>query len=92
MTGSNTNSNIMFGALQLETAAALGISTLIIAGIQSIGGSLGSAIAPAKVLIGSTLVGLNGREGEVLRRAMPYCLIVVLLVGLEAWGVLAWLQ
>jgi lactate permease len=86
MTGSNTNSNIMFGALQLETATSLGISSLIIASIQSIGGSLGSAIAPAKVLIGSTVVGLTGgREGDVLRKAIPYCLVIVFLVGLEAW-------
>ncbi len=84
MTGSNTNSNVMFGALQMQTAISLGISPLIIASIQSIGGSLGSAIAPAKVLIGSTLVGLNGREGEVMRKAIPYCLGIVFLVGLEA--------
>ncbi|MFC1957411.1 L-lactate permease [Chloroflexota bacterium] len=85
MTGSNTNSNMMFGALQMETAMALGISPLVIASVQSIGGSLGSAIAPAKVLIGSTLVGLVGREAEVMRRTIPYCLVVVLFVGLEAW-------
>ena len=85
MTGSNTNSNVMFGALQMETAVSLGISPLVIASVQSIGGSLGSAIAPAKVLIGSTLVGLVGREAEVMRRTIPYCLVIVLLVGLEAW-------
>jgi len=86
MTGSNTNSNVMFGALQMETAISLGISPVIIASIQSIGGSLGSAIAPAKVLIGSTVVGLaGGREGEVMRKAIPYCLVIVFLVGLEAW-------
>lgn len=84
MTGSNTNSNVMFGALQVETALTLGISPLIIASVQSIGGSLGSAIAPAKVLIGSSLVGLVGREHEVMRKAIPYCLIIVFLVGLEA--------
>jgi len=85
MTGSNTNSNVMFGALQMQTAISLGISPLVIASAQSIGGSLGSAIAPAKVLIGSTLVGLVGREGEVMRRAIPYCLALVLIVGMEVW-------
>ncbi len=85
MTGSNTNSNVMFGGLQMQTALSLGISPLIIASIQSIGGSLGSAIAPAKVLIGSTLVGLTNREGDVMLKAMPYCLLTVLLAGLEAW-------
>ena len=76
----------MFGALQMETALSLGISPLIIASIQSIGGSLGSAIAPTKVLIGSTVVGLGGgKESTVMRKAIPYCLVIVLLVGLEAW-------
>jgi lactate permease len=85
MTGSNTNSNIMFGSLQLETAKGLGLSTVIIAAAQSVGGSLGSAIAPAKVLIGSAVVGLDGREGQVMSRAIPYCLLIVLLVGIEVW-------
>lgn len=85
MTGSNTNSNVMFGALQSQTADTLGIGPVTIASAQSIGGSLGSAIAPAKVLVGTTIVGLAGRESEVLRRTIPYCLGIVLLVGIEAW-------
>ena len=85
MTGSNTNSNVMFGALQMETAAALGIGKVTVASVQSIGGSLGSAIAPAKVLVGTAIVGLSGREGEVLRRTLPYCLVIVLLTGMLAW-------
>lgn len=88
MTGSNTNSNVMFGALQLETANALGIGTVTVASIQSIGGSLGSAIAPAKVLVGTTIVGLSGRENEVMRRTIPYCLFIVVLVGIQAWVVI----
>lgn len=85
MTGSNTNSNVMFGALQMESAGALGISSVTIASIQSIGGSLGSAIAPAKVLVGTSIVGLSGRENEVMRKTIPYCLGIVLLVGIQAW-------
>jgi len=85
MTGSNTNSNVMFGALQLETARALAVSEVTVSSVQSIGGSLGSAIAPAKVLVGTAIVGLSGRENEVLRKTLPYCAGIVLLVGLQAW-------
>ena len=85
MTGSNTNSNVMFGALQLETAKALDIGQVTVASTQSIGGSLGSSIAPAKVLVGTTIVGLSGRVNEVMRRTIAYCLIIVLLVGIQAW-------
>jgi lactate permease len=85
MTGSNTNSNVMFGALQVETAKSLGISPLIIASIQSIGGSIGSSIAPAKVLVGAGAVGLGGREGDIMRKTLGYCLTIALLVGLVAY-------
>jgi lactate permease len=85
LTGSNTNSNVMFGALQIETAKVLGISTVIMAAVQSVGGSVGCSIAPSKVLIGSATVGLSGRESEILNRTIPYCLIITLLVGLNAW-------
>ena len=88
MTGSNTNSNVMFGALQMESAKALGLSAVTIASVQSIGGSLASSIAPAKVLVGTAIVGLSGRENEVMRRTIPYCLGIVLLVGILAWLVL----
>ena len=85
LTGSNTNSNIMFGAIQVETARALDISAVTLASTQSIGGSLGSAIAPAKVLVGTTLTGLKGNEVAVMRRAIPYCLGLVGLVGIQSW-------
>lgn len=85
MTGSNTNSNAMFGALQVQTAAALGIGLVTIAAAQSIGGSLGSAVAMSKVMAGSAVVGLGGREREVLVRTIPYCLVIVLAVGVQAW-------
>ncbi|WP_394827193.1 L-lactate permease [Pendulispora albinea] len=83
MTGSNTNSNVMFGALQLESARALAIDTVAVASVQSIGGALGSAIAPTKVLVGTAVVGLSGREGEVMKRTIPYCMALALLVGVQ---------
>jgi len=85
LTGSNTNSNVMFGSLQVETAKVLGISTVIMAAVQSVGGSVGCSIAPSKVLIGTATTGLDGRESEVMNRTLPYCLLTTLLVGINAW-------
>jgi lactate permease len=84
MTGSNTNSNVMFGALQTSAACSLGINAVVIASAQSIGGSLGASIAPAKVMLGSSTVGMSGREGQIMRKTLIYCLIVTFLVGLQA--------
>jgi len=83
MTGSNTNSNVMFGALQVETARTLAINPVVIASAQSIGGSLGSAVTPAKVLLGTTLLGIAGQEGSILRKGLTYCIPMVLVVGVE---------
>ena len=88
MTGSNANSNVLFGRLQVEVALALGMNPYIIAALQSVGGALGSSIAPAKVLVGSATVGLDGQEHVLMKRAIPYCLAIVSVTGLVALSIL----
>jgi lactate permease len=85
-TGSNTNSNALFVSLQKNIALLLSISPVLLISTQTAGGSLGSMISPAKLIIGCSTVGLKGREGEVLRRSLPYGLGIGLLVGLLAMG------
>ncbi len=82
ITGSNNNSNVLFGALQQQTANLLGLSVTLILAAQTAGGSLGSVLAPAKVIVGCSTVGLGDREGVVLGKMMIYGLIPVALVGL----------
>ena len=82
VTGSNTNANILFGKFQVNIAELLGKDPSVLAAGNSAGGSLGSMIAPAKVLVGCSTAGLAGREGEVFRRVFPYCVVQVALVGL----------
>jgi len=77
MTGSNTNSNVIFGGLQQHVAALVGVSPLIILAAQTAGGAVGSLFAPAKVIVGCSTVGLGGKEGPVLRTAMRYGLAIV---------------
>ena len=84
MTGSNTNSNVIFAALQQRTAELLRMSVLVILGAQTAGGSLGSMLAPAKVIVGCSTAGLAGREGEVLKRTLVYGLVITGAMGLAA--------
>lgn len=83
-TGSNTNSNVLFGPMQKGVAQLLTISPLILLAAQTVGGSLGSMIAPAKLAVGSTTTGLKGKEGEVLRITLPIGLGIILIVGVAA--------
>ena len=82
MTGSNTNSNVVFGVLQMQTAELAGLSTAIILASQTTGGALGGMIAPAKILVGCSTVGLSGREGPVLQATIRYGLLITALMGL----------
>ena len=89
MSGSNTSSNVMFGLLQVETARALGIGSVTIASVQSIGGSVGSSMAPAKVVVGATVAGLGGEVRGIFRLVIPYVLVLTLLAPRRHRGGLA---
>jgi lactate permease len=82
MTGSNTNSNVVFGVLQQETAHLAGLSAALILAAQTTGGALGSMIAPAKILVGCSTVGLTGKEGSVLKITIRYGLVITVMIGI----------
>jgi len=87
MTGSNTNSNVVFGALQLRTANLLGLPAAVILAAQTAGAGLASVMAPTKVVVGASTAGMAGREGDVMRKLVVYTGLLVLLVSLltAAW-------
>jgi len=37
-------------------------------------------MAPAKVVVGASTAGMAGREGDVMRKLLPYAIILVLLI------------
>ncbi len=85
MTGSNTNSNVVFGELQRQTAVALNLSIPLILAAQTAGGALGGLFAPAKVIVGcSTVPGAD--DGQVLKQAAAYGLGITLVIGLLVWA------
>ncbi len=86
ISGSNTTSDIMFGAFQHGTAVEAGIPVTPILALQALGGAAGNMICIHNVVAALTTVGLVGKEGLVIKRN----LLVSLLYGLIA-GVLAWL-
>lgn len=84
MTGSNTNSNVVFGLLQMQTAVSLGLSVSLILAAQTAGGAIGSLFAPAKVIVGCSTVE-GAEDGRVLRSATAYGLVIITLLGLIVW-------
>ena len=86
LTGSNAASNALFMPLQVEAARGLGVSEGLVAAVQNVAGSHASLLAPQRVVLAATAVGLAGREGEVVRAAMPP--VVAVVVALAVVGVL----
>jgi lactate permease len=91
MTGSNTNSNVVFGSFQQDAATLLGLNVFIILAAQTAGAAIGSTFAPAKVIVGASTVGLGGEEGPVLKKVMSYGLVLVGVVSLATWVAVTWM-
>jgi lactate permease len=91
MTGSNNNSNVVFGSFQQDVATLLGLDVFIILAAQTAGGAIGSVFAPAKIIVGASTVGLGGEEGPVLKKVMSYGLVLVGVISLVTWVATAWM-
>ena len=82
MTGSNTNSNVVFAGLQLRTAELLAYSVPAILAGQTAGAAIASVAAPTKVVVGASTAGMAGKEGEVLRALIGYTALLVMFISL----------
>jgi len=81
MTGSNTNSNVLLGAFQLQVAQTLGLQVPLILALHNAGAAAGSIFAPAKIIVGCSTVGLSGGESDALRNTTRYGVIVIAIVA-----------
>ena len=81
LTGSNAASNALFMSLQVEAARDLAVSEGFVAAVQNVAGSHASMLAPQRLVLAATAVGLAGREGEVARVALTPVLISVVILG-----------
>ncbi|QUQ66893.1 L-lactate permease [Kutzneria sp. CA-103260] len=95
VTGSDTSSNSLFGALQVTAAQHAGLSPTLMAAANSAGGVLGKMISPQNLAIVAGAVGLAGREGDLFRRVFLWSLILLaamcLLVFLQSTPILSWM-
>jgi lactate permease len=95
ITGSDTSSNSLFGALQVTAAKNAGLSPTLLAAANSSGGVLGKMISPQNLAIGAAAVGLTGKEGDLFRIVLKWSLLLVLLmcalVYLQSTSLLSWM-
>jgi lactate permease len=95
VTGSDTSSNALFGALQVSAAQKADLSPMLMAAANSSGGVLGKMISPQNLAIGAAAVGMAGQEGDLFRRVVKWSLILlaamVVIVYLQSTSVLSWM-
>jgi lactate permease len=95
VTGSDTSTNSLFGALQVAAAHKSSLSPTLLAAANSSGGVLAKMVSPQNLAIGAAAVGLAGKEGDIFRRVIGWSVALVLLMAVLVWlqstGVLSWM-
>jgi lactate permease len=95
LTGSDTSSNSLFGALQVSAAERAGLDPVLLAAANASGGVVGKMISLQNLTIAASAAGLSGREADLFRRMFGWSVLLIcamaLLVGLQATPVLSWM-
>jgi lactate permease len=84
MTSSSTASNVLFAGVQGEVAQLHGLAKETVIAAQAAGSAYGNAIAPANIVLGTSIAGAKGQEGAVLRKTLPWTIVVAVLTGVGA--------
>lgn len=89
ITGSATISDLMFGEFQWDMATMLTLPRSIIEAAQTVGGAMGNMICIHNIVAACAVVGLSGREGEVMRKTFWPFLLYGCVVGIICWVLVA---
>jgi len=85
--GSNTVSNMTFVLFQFVVGQRIGVDPTWIAALQAVGGTAGNIICVHNVVAASTVVGLLGKEGLVIRKTLPAFVYYALMSGCLGYAV-----
>ena len=89
--GSATSAGALFANLQATAAAGAGLDPNVLLAANTIGGGIGKIVSPQNLAIATTAVDAPGQDAELLRRAAPYSLGLLLalcslvLVASQGW-------
>lgn len=85
LTGSDTSSNILFGKLQASVGNTIGVDPSWLAAANTAGATGGKIISPQSIAVATSACGLQGREGEIMKKALPFALGYILIAGLMVY-------
>ncbi len=94
VTGSATNANILFGKLQATAAADLGLvnqgtffgvsgsESNWLAAANCAGSEGGKLLSPQSIAIATAACDMEGQDGDIMRKTMPFAIFWILMNGL----------
>ena len=97
VTGSDTSSNILFAKLQANVAGQLGMTSqgtfFGVEGSQSnwlvaantTGATGGKMISPQSIAIATASCDMQGKDGDIMKSAIPYALLYIVIGGLMVY-------
>jgi lactate permease len=85
LTGSDTSSNILFGKLQAHVAQQIGGEPSWFAAANTVGATGGKIISPQSIAIATSACSQQGKEGDIMKKALPYALFYIIVAGLMVY-------
>jgi len=84
VTGSGTNSGVLFGTIQLEASKELAIDSYFMVALNSLGVAAGKMLSPQSLAIALSSVGAKGKDNELMKKIAPYGLIFLIIMSFMA--------
>ena len=81
ITGSGTSSNVLFGNLQTDAAAAINANKAWLAAANAAGTCAGKMISPQSIAIAVGAISLTGKDNEILQAIMKVYVPYIILLG-----------
>ncbi|QDI91597.1 L-lactate permease [Salicibibacter halophilus] len=85
ITGSATVSTMTFSEIQNNIAASIGLDKNVILAAHLVGSGAGNMIAIHNVVAVSAVAGMNGEEGNIIRKTLGPAILYAILAGLGAF-------
>ena len=82
VTGSGTNSGVLFGAVQNSAANTLHIDPYWMVSLNSLGVAAGKMLSPQSLAIALSSVNAKGEDAKLMSRVMPYGLLFLVLMSI----------
>ncbi|MEH2921434.1 L-lactate permease [Samsonia erythrinae] len=83
VTGSDTNSNVLFGKLQTMAAEKLHVDPVWLAAANTSGATGGKMISPQSIAIAVSATRMEGQGSAIMSGTLKYCGVYIVILGLK---------